>query len=249
MPRRALIAGLGLIGGSIGKAIRARGWRVSYVDPNVPLDAAVSAGAADDRRESIGGDFDVVILATPVDVARVQLRGITASLVTSVCSVMQPLREIARVDFVAGHPMAGSHEHGLGAARADLFEGKRWFVDARDMTVEQLIDDCGATMDLVDAAQHDDAVAITSHIPQILATALAAYANGHDVVRYAGSGLRDFLRLAQSDAAVWRPIIEGNLDAINRHLDEMLTRVNEIIDGDDSVFDAAHQFAEKIPRG
>lgn len=249
MPRRALIAGLGLIGGSIGKAIRARGWRVTYVDPNVPLDAALDSGAADERRENIGGEHDVVILATPVDVARVQLRGISAQLVTSVCSVMKPLREIAHVDFVAGHPMAGSHEHGLANSRADLFEGKRWFVDARDMSVEQLIDDCGAVMDLVDAGEHDDAVAITSHIPQILATALAAYANQHDVVRYAGSGLKDFLRLAQSEASVWRPIIEANLDAINRHLDEMLTRVNEIVDGDDSVFDAAHELAQKLSRG
>jgi prephenate dehydrogenase len=246
---RALIAGLGLIGGSIGKAIRARGWHVAYVDPNVQSDEALSAGAADEQRETIGGDFDVVIVATPADVAIVQLRELNAPLATSVCSVMQPLRKAARGKFVAGHPMAGSHEHGLAAAHADLFEGKRWFVDARNPTVERIIRDCGAVMDLVDPHEHDDAVAVTSHIPQILSTALAAYANELDVVRFAGSGLRTFLRLAESDASIWSPVIEANLDAINRHLDELLSRVNEIVDGNDAIFDAAHQFAEKLDRG
>jgi prephenate dehydrogenase len=249
MPARALIAGLGLIGGSIGKAIRARGWHVAYVDPNVAQADAASAGAADERREHIGGDFDLVILAAPADVALVQLRTLSAPLTTSVCSVMKPLRDATRTQFVAGHPMAGSHEHGLAAARADLFDGKRWFVDARNELVEQLITDCGAVMDLVDPQEHDEAVAITSHIPQILSTALAAYAGEHDVIRYAGSGLRTFLRLADSDASVWRPVIEANLDAINRHLDELLARVNDVVDGDDAIFDAAHQFSEKLSRG
>jgi prephenate dehydrogenase len=246
---RALIAGLGLIGGSIGKAIRARGWHVAYADPNVRLDDALRAGAADEQRETLGGEFDVVIVATPADVAIVQLRELNAPLVTSVCSVMQPLRKAARTNFVAGHPMAGSHEHGLTAARADLFEGKRWFVDAQNPTVERIIRDCGAEMDLVHAHEHDDAVALTSHIPQILSTALAAYANEQDVVRFAGSGLRTFLRLAESDASVWSPVIEANLDAINRHLDEFLSRVNEIVDGNDAIFEAAREFAEKLDRG
>jgi len=245
MPR-ALIAGLGLIGGSIGMAARARGWNVAFVDPHVAPDHAVRRGAADEKRETIERGFDLVVLATPVDVAIEQLKSIDAEVVTSVCSVMAPLREVARANFIAGHPMAGSHERGLDAAKADLFEGKRWFVDARNPAVEQLIADCGATMDLVDPHTHDDAVAITSHIPQILSTALAAYANEHDVARFAGSGLRDFLRLAASDASVWRPVIDANRDAIERHLDELLARVNDAIDGDDTRFAAAQAFVQKL---
>jgi len=248
MPR-ALIAGLGLIGGSIGMAARARGWHIAFTDPHVALDRAIARGAADEKRDALDGDFDLVVLATPVDVAIAQLKSIQADVVTSVCSVMAPLRDAAnsaRGVFIAGHPMAGSHERGLDAATPDLFQSKRWFVDAQNPAVEQLIADCGATMDLVDPRTHDDAVAITSHIPQILSTALAAYANEHDVARFAGSGLRDFLRLAASDAGVWRPVIDANRDAIERHLDELLARVNDALDGDDTRFAAAQAFVRKL---
>ena len=90
---RALIAGLGLIGGSIGIALRARGWHVAYLDPFVD-----DAGDAADERVSAFVDADVVVLATPVDVARNQVtehRGRGTGVVTSVCSVMGPLRAVA----------------------------------------------------------------------------------------------------------------------------------------------------------
>src|SRR5688500_8902930 len=123
----ALILGLGLIGGSAGMALRRRGWRVAYLDPYVSLDDAVRAGAADERVEQIV-DADVIVLATPVDAAIAFLRTLDANtVVTSTCSVMRALRDVARGTFVAGHPMAGSHESGLAAARTDLFEGKPWF--------------------------------------------------------------------------------------------------------------------------
>src|SRR6266550_1623557 len=171
---RALIAGLGLIGGSIGMALRAHGWRVTFRDPNVSLDEARRSGAADDHDD---GGVDVFVLATGVDVAVDILGRVDAPVITSVCSVMQPLRDAAGAkNFVAGHPLAGSHEHGLAAARADLFEGKRWFIDRRNYEVEQLIRDCGAVGDVIDPREHDEAVALTSHLPQLLSTALAAYA-------------------------------------------------------------------------
>src|SRR6185436_9629101 len=104
MRREVLIVGLGLIGGSAGIALRRRGWRVRYIDPHVGLDEARRSEAADERAETIGGDF--ILIATSVDVALDVLRDLDAGLVTSVCSVMQPLREAARTTFVAGHPMA-----------------------------------------------------------------------------------------------------------------------------------------------
>ncbi|MGZ7033148.1 MAG: prephenate dehydrogenase/arogenate dehydrogenase family protein, partial [Thermoanaerobaculia bacterium] len=193
---RALVAGLGLIGGSIGMALRARGWRVSYLDPNVKLDAARRAGAADERVREIG-DADIVIIATPVQAAIDLLQRMPPALATSVCSVMAPLREAARDPFVAGHPMAGSQEHGLAAAHAHLFTGRRWFVDRDEPIVARVIADCGASADRVDAGVHDRAVALTSHLPQLLSTALGALIDEHpEAERFGGTGLSTFLRLA-----------------------------------------------------
>ena len=235
-----LIAGLGLIGGSAGLALRRRGWRVRYIDPHVDTDQFERADAV--------GDDDFVLLATPADAAVAFLRENTRGFTTSVCSVMQPLREAARTPFVAGHPMAGSHERGFAAARADLFEGQRWFLDAHDDRVEALVRDCGATPEHVDAAEHDRAVALTSHLPQILSTALAAYLSEHeDVLRFAGSGLQTFLRLAGSDASVWKSVIDANRANLAPHADAVARVVREIIEGDPSdAFERAQQLWRKL---
>jgi len=226
--RTVLILGLGLIGGSAGMALRRRGWRVSFADPNVSLAEARSAGAADDD----GGDAEVVLLATPIDVAVAQLRTLeTRGVVTSTCSVMRPLRDVGHPAFVAGHPMSGSHLRGLGAASAELFEGKPWFVDADDDRVDSLIRDCGAVRERVDAAEHDAAVALTSHLPQVLSTALAASLQP-ELLRYSGSGLRTFLRLAGSDASVWAPIIAANRENLAPHAEAIAELVRQIIAGD-----------------
>jgi prephenate dehydrogenase len=232
--KRALIAGLGLIGGSIGKALRMRGWQVAYVDPSVEEDQARRAAAADQRLTSIEAGADIVIIATPVDAALQLMATMPAVRATSVCSVMQPLREAAGrrgLTFVSGHPLAGSHERSLAAARADLFEGRPWFVDQNLPEVSAVIAACGAREEVADAAEHDRAVAITSHLPQILSTALAASLED-EMLRFAGSGLRTFLRLAASDASVWRPLIEANRENIARHEQAVGELVRRIIRGD-----------------
>jgi prephenate dehydrogenase len=233
MARSVLIVGLGLIGGSAGMALRRRGWRVAYLDPHVSLEDATRAGAADERVERIG-EAEVVVLATPVDAAVALLQTLeTKAVVTSTCSVMRALRAAARGAFVAGHPMAGSQDSGLGAARADLFEGKPWFVDAKDARVDALVRDCGAVLERVEAGEHDAAVALTSHLPQVLSTALAAYLHDRDdLLRFAGSGLRTFLRLAGSDAGVWVPVLAANRDQLAPHAKAIAALVRQIIEGD-----------------
>jgi len=214
-------------------ALRRRGWRVAYLDPHVSLEDARRTGAADERAESIGG-AEVIVLATPVDAAVALLQTLqTDAVVTSTCSVMRPLRAAARGAFVAGHPMAGSQESGLAAARADLFERKPWFVDAEDVLVDEMVRDCGAVLERVDAEEHDGAVALTSHLPQVLSTALAAHLYGRDdFLRFAGSGLRTFLRLAGSDAGVWAPVLAANRDALAPHAEAIAALVRQIIEGD-----------------
>lgn len=231
--RTILIAGLGLIGGSAGMVLRRRGWSVRFLDPNVSLEAARAAGAADERVETIGDAEELVLLATPVDVAAEQLRA-CRSFVTSACSVMRPLRAVRSEAFVAGHPMAGSHLHGLQAASATLFEGTAWFVDGDDERVDAMIRDCGAVRERVSSAEeHDAGVALTSHLPQVLSTALAAYLYERpEALRFAGSGLRTFLRLASSSAEVWQPLIEANRDHIEPHAEAVAEVVRRIVAGD-----------------
>jgi prephenate dehydrogenase len=230
MERDALIAGLGLIGGSIGIALRSRGWRVRYLDPHVELDDARARGAADARVDSFE-EAALTILATPVDVAVAQLPSVRG-LATSVCSVMAPLRAAAHGRFVAGHPMAGSEARGLAAARGELFIGAKWFVDDDDPLVAQVVHDCGAQLVRVEAEEHDRAVAVTSHLPQVLSTALAAYLADQNLLDFAGSGLRTFLRLAGSDASVWKPVLAANRDPIAAHAAEVTRLVGEMLEGD-----------------
>lgn len=243
--RHALIAGLGLIGGSIGIALRRAGWRVSFDDPNVALEEARAAGAADDdSRDGV----DVVILAMPVDAAVSALSSQLLALRTSVCSVMSPLRaaaDVNRVAFVAGHPLAGSEKRGLAAARGDLFVGKPWFVDRDERVVTDIIETCGARAELVSAEEHDRAVAMTSHLPQLLSTALAAL-GADDAARFAGSGLRTFLRLAASDASVWMPVIAANRENIRVDFERLAAEVRAILDGDAGAFERAREFVRRL---
>ena len=234
--RTTLIVGLGLIGGSAGMALRQRGWRVTYLDPDVSLEGVKAKGAADARVERIeDADADLIVFATPVGVAIDYLRSLeTNAVVTSTCSVMRALRDAARGTFIAGHPMAGSHLSGLDAAKIDLFEKQpTWFVDSDHPLVDALVRDCGAAPELVDASEHDAALALTSHLPQVLSTALAAYFHGReDLFRFSGGGLHTFLRLAKSGADMWESILDANRDQIAPHADAIAALVKQIIEGD-----------------
>jgi prephenate dehydrogenase len=242
---RARVVGLGLIGGSIGLALRRAGWTVSYVDPDVALADALASGAVDTDRDA---DPDIALLATTVDVACDVLPQ-QKCLTMSVCSVMEPLRDTAgALPFVAGHPMAGKSTRGLAAADVDLFAGKRWFIDRENDLAKRVIADCRAEAVVVDAAEHDQAVALTSHIPQILSTALAAYIDGQDVAQFAGSGLATFLRLAASDASVWTPTIEANRKNIEPHLVRVLEIVQAVLEGDTTAFERAQALLRKLER-
>lgn len=163
---------------------------------------------------------------------------------------MLPLRAAAdanRISFVAGHPLAGSERRGLAAAQGDLFVGKPWFVDRDEQIVADVIDACGARAVRVSAEEHDRAVALTSHLPQVLSTALAAVIGERGgLERFAGSGLKTFLRLAESDAAVWMPVLTANRENITPHLDELVQTVRDILDGDATAFERARALVRRL---
>lgn len=236
--RRVLIVGLGAMGTSIALALNET-WDVFYIDDHVSdaRGATKGRGSFDDR-------FDLTIIATPEDEAlRVLPR--TRGVVTSICSLMGPLRRAATADFIAGHPMAGTEKSGPEAARADMFRDQLWFIDREHPLVRELIETCGANAEVIDADEHDRGVALGSHLPQVLSTALAAYL--HDKRAISATGLRTFLRLAGSSAEVWKPVLADNRDNIAPHAEAVARIVREMLEGDPTeAFRKANEYYETL---
>jgi prephenate dehydrogenase len=248
MQPRVLIIGFGLMGGSAGLALRARGWHVAYVDERVSYEGK-ARDAADERLDAVR-DEELVLIATHVDGAVALLPTLhTSGVITSLCSVMRPLRDVAPPNFIAGHPIAGSHLSGIDHADATLYRDRPWFLERADERVERMVRDCGAIARIADAETHDAALALTSHLPQVLSTALAAYLSDKNVGEFAGPGLRDFLRLAGSNVTMWRSILEANRDQLAPHADAIAALVREILGGDpDQAFAKANAMFASLSR-
>jgi len=230
-------------------ALVRRGWEVSFVDPNVSEDEGRAKEAASRKLDAVPDDVDLVVLATPVDVAERLLSGAKRARYTSTCSVMAPLvRAADGVDFIAGHPLAGSEQRGLAAARADLFQGKRWFIHRSDPDVEEMIAVAGASPHIVDADEHDRAIAYTSHLPQLVSTALAALVaeKGTSLEPFYGSGLASILRLAGSDYSVWESVLESNRPHVSSAVEELFAKMRQIGGSD---FARAQELWDVLVRG
>lgn len=217
-------------------ALRRRGWHVSYTDPHVVEEAAKQREAADERLDQPKGDL--VIVATPVDIA--MRLPVQAKIATTTCSVMEPFR---KPGYVAGHPFAGSEKNGLDYARADLFEGHSWFVNRDEPAVREVIEAVGARQLVVDCAEHDRAMAFTSHLPQIISTALASLIEQKRIDPvFIGSGIRTLLRLAASTYEVWGSVLDANARNIGEAERELLRVMNSMTGAD---FDRARRFMAK----
>ncbi|NHC14251.1 prephenate dehydrogenase [Motilibacter deserti] len=222
------ISGAGLIGTSIGLALRRTGVRVhlSDADPEVARRAAeLGAGTL----EEPAGPVDLFVAAAPpyavAGVLGAAIAAGTARTYTDVAGVKEaPLREVSRhhpglATLVGGHPMAGRERSGPGAAQADLFEGRPWVVTPLPTSgaehvarVEELARLCGATAVRMGPAAHDRAVALVSHAPHLLAALVACrLAAGEEAaVAVAGTGVRDITRVAGSDPAPWVSLLGAN---------------------------------------
>lgn len=258
------IVGLGLIGGSIARRLRESGWTVRWNDPAVAPGTVESAGAGlEPIAQPELKDVDLVVLATPTDVAIDLLRELDLdnAAVTSVCSVMKPLAEVAAsraIRFVAGHPMAGREVKGWDHSQSTLFESRPWFRasgsggDAKAVDlVDHLIGTCGATVVPVDPSAHDRYAAVASHLPQLLSSAMAALIDESDIPEpFRGPGLRTFLRLAASPWSMWEPVFEMNAEAVSeakRQLDQIVERV---MSGEGrEVFETANELHRDLAAG
>ncbi|HVW80186.1 MAG TPA: prephenate dehydrogenase [Mycobacteriales bacterium] len=252
-PGRLLIVGTGLIGASVGMAARRAGYDVVLAnrDPS-RLAVAVDVGAGDPWDGGAPVDLAVVCLPPALiaaETGRLQRAGI-ASTITHVCSVqLQPQLEVERdigpwPGFVGSHPVAGRERSGPHHATVDLFEDRPWVVCPTAASapeavaaVEGLAAACGARVSTMPAAAHDALLARLSHVPQLVASALAAAIADLDRgdVAIAGSGLRDTTRIADSDPALWAEIVSANAAGVAAALDAVLAPLEalkaELADG------------------
>ncbi len=233
-----MIFGTGLIGGSVGLALRDRGWHVSGVDEAAGVAArAVALGAL--SVEGIDREVDLVVVATPVRAAASVITDVLSGngwsrdvVVTDVGSVKGPM--VAAVDhprFVGGHPMAGSEQVGVEGASGDLFVGATWVLTPTPTTdpdafalVRNVLAELGAQVVALDPAQHDSLVAVVSHVPHLTAATLMVLAAGlgeeHTaLLQLAAGGFRDMTRIAAGQPTIWPDICDDNAEAIVATLD------------------------------
>lgn len=247
-----LVVGTGLIGTSVALALAAQGERVWLQDADeAALSVAVSRGAGVAGPPS--EDPAVVIVAVPplsspvviADSLR-QYINATVSDVASTKARLQAEVEALVADssalrrFVPGHPLAGREVSGPAAARADLFVDRVWALTptaatdpARTAAVAALVESLGAVPLVTTPDDHDRAVALTSHTPQVVASSVAAglLELGETEVRLSGQGLRDVTRLAASDPALWSEILTSNAGPVADALDGLIERLSAVRDG------------------
>ena len=246
---RVVIIGLGLIGGSIGLALKQTnepGWEVvGYVRRPEAVSAVLKLGVVDrvemDLEHAVNG-AELVIIATPVLAIREILAHMAHCLspgciVTDTGSTKLEVMRWAEdllpptVDFVGGHPMAGKEIHGIQAAEASLFQGHVYCITSAKKTPPRAVDkvvsmvkQLGSEPFFVDAQEHDNLVAGISHLPMLLSATLVSTttndASWNKLSRLAASGYRDFTRLASGNPEVNAHICFTNKQAIIRWIDE-----------------------------
>lgn len=236
------VIGVGLIGGSFASALRRAGsvGRVLGAGRRPEtLTQAVAIGLIDEAvtLKEAAARADLIFIAAPVGAFEAIFSEIAPHLgaktiVTDGGSTKRNVIEAARAglgsriaQFVPGHPMAGSHEKGPQAANPDLYQGRRVMLTPlvenhpQDIaTVQAAWQQCGANVVCIDPSQHDGAVAAVSHLPHWVAALFMQYiTSGDDAVlklETAGTGFRDFTRVAQGSPEMWRDIFMANRDAV-----------------------------------
>jgi prephenate dehydrogenase len=251
--RRIGIVGIGLIGGSLGLALRRRLPAVELVgvDRGEAREKAAAMGAFD----RVEGDLealrgtDLIVLAAPVRqnlaiLGRLASILAGATLITDTGSTKRSILQSAEslpphLSFVGGHPLAGAARGGVEAAREDLFDGRPWLLTSGHATrepadvsrISALVQALGADARIVDAEAHDRLVAFLSHLPQLTASALMHVVGEgvrRDGLALAGPGLVDTTRLAASSAVIWRDICATNADAIVPALDALIESLRRL---------------------
>ncbi len=241
---RVALIGVGLIGSSLARVLRREGLTrhiAGCVRSEASRAICLELGLADSMHDGPGAaaeGADLIVLCTPLgtyqDLARKMAPHLRpGAILTDVGSVKQAvIRDLGPhvpegVHLVPGHPIAGTEHSGPEAGFAELFEG-RWCIltppPGTDRgAVEKLAElwhRCGSTVDIMDAQHHDTVLAITSHLPHLIAYTIVGTANDvaddmrAEVAKYSAGGFRDFTRIAASDPIFWRDVFLNNRDAV-----------------------------------
>ena len=249
---RLTIIGLGLIGSSVARAVRAQmpAMRITGHDADpIVRERAVALGLCDDVTDTAGAsvmDADLVILCVPVGAMGAVAAEFAADLpvdavVSDVGSCKQSVAEalgavLPNAIIIPAHPVAGTEKSGPDAGFSTLFKG-RWCIltppdNAPAAAVERLRifwQQLGADVEIMDARHHDMVLAVTSHLPHLIAYTIVGTADDlegvtqSEVIKYSAGGFRDFTRIAASDPVMWRDVFLSNKDAVR----EMLQRFSE----------------------
>ncbi|HZL34977.1 MAG TPA: prephenate dehydrogenase [Tepidisphaeraceae bacterium] len=250
-PKRISILGVGLLGGSIGLAVRQRlnGCAVvGYGHRRATLDAALTSGALDEGYEQLAPAVrgaDLVILCTPVGLFRPLLAELApllspGTLVTDVGSTKRTVVTAAeellspQVHFVGSHPMAGSEKRGVEFARADLYDGALCILTPTSRTdadalsrIEQFWEILGMRTCRISPEAHDRQLSDVSHLPHALAAALIAMQEP-DSMALAGKGFHDMTRIAGGDPTLWRDIFLDNRDNLCASIDRLRAQLADL---------------------
>jgi len=246
------IVGLGLVGGSLARALTAAGYRVIGHDRPRVLRQARAARAIAVAARSVPlavADADIVVLAASPrtnrrllpQVARAARPGATLTDVGSVKrGICADARRRGLRSFVGGHPMAGREASGFAASKPDLFQQRRWILTpdadttpAALRAVRALVRAAGARPVVMSPAEHDRVVAFLSHVPQVVAWALFGAAKADRVAAahmdVAGPAFRDMTRLAHSAKPLWREILRENRAEVNAALGSLVAQLRRSV--------------------
>jgi prephenate dehydrogenase len=246
------IVGTGLIGASVGMAARSTGARVRGWDPEPDSLAAAAEHGAVEPQPSLGDALvgaELVVIAAPIAVLPELVKAVLAGTgegqtVTDVGSTKSGVVQAAAGSprFVGGHPLAGKEAHGAEHAAAGLFEGATWFLTPTGATspvryalVHGFVAELGAFPHAIEPAAHDELVALTSHLPHVLANVVvnqagATRVEGHEPLANAAGSLRDMTRIAGANPRLWREIFLDNAEAVRASLAEHRRRIEEVED-------------------
>ena len=257
MIERLCVIGVGLIGGSLARALRAAGVCQEVVGAGrnpATLQTAVDLGVIDryetDLARAVAG-ADMVLVSVPLGAMAAVFRGIKGHLaahavLTDAGSAKGSVIEAARqvfgdfpAAFVPGHPIAGTEQSGVEASFAGLYKGRRVILTPLPDTdahaterVRDMWEAAGADVVEMDPVHHDAVLAATSHLPHVLAftlvESLVRLGDEGEVFEYAAGGFRDFTRIASSDPVMWRDICLANGDAIQLMLEHFFTDLREL---------------------
>ena len=260
MINKITIVGVGLIGGSLARALKEKNLAKTvfgYGRDRSRLEEAKKSNIIDDYSTQIEeaiNHADIIVIATPVGTFRnifseVKPLIVDDVIISDVGSTKTNIVDIAKEIlgdksqcFVPAHPIAGKEKSGFEASDGNLYNGKKVIITPIEdnssesiQVIESMWKNVGAEVDFMSPQSHDDLLGMTSHLPHMLAFSLVNYLvdQNPSASIYAGGGFKDFSRIASGDAVMWRDICLQNKDKIITHLRGYQSTVEELIDAID----------------